>query len=728
GIKVNEDPRQQELIFKILQAFPELVSGYWSAVNLTLEPRLSSRWITNIPILGTIIFFPVPTNSFTLPNSQHINPSPPALNVVLGNAIPSVLSKNFLTKGLQSASSLVQHSTALPLSKCLAKLDCILSISRETASKLEEDEENGQWLKRIRELEAEAEKRVPEFTVIVGMVQQKPAGPTNESQAIKMALLTEAGLRLLWFYHKLFPRLVSSVKFDAGKLLLNVFDPSVSLSEDESMDVDKDANTLQENSNGMDVLRQLHVLRLLKESDQFGWLNKFRSSAQTNLHRATGELTTRILGSSILFSHDTEEITLWLHAIPETKRALQATTLDETPLADEVAAVLVFLDDCIQRCSKTPYRYLEESVKLFDEAESSDQAQGFTYLRDDPKSFPSPLLMTMPLAIVTSVRKLVLTLATKLQDLRHVWTIHAKLEEILIATNPATKSKVIREAINRETQLLANSLRSIEYLVAQSPASANSAVETFLEQVEELAIPSSSEAAAHSAFELIDWIRLLNIPLNPTQVKRLFDVVVRFCPSAVKEFMYQLDPTMGQFWSTFTEHRELVLTMLPFELAQLHSSPEQTTKKQIRDYLVSLFFSDSAWNTSLGRRMSFGLHRLASAFKANGSISIRQVELSLLRSIFQSSRLIRTQPDLSELKRALFSDSSLSKAVCFSRDLSPSETIELARLVNSALYINDSADQAIARASCSYWLSITQSDADFSTLSTGFDKVILSAI
>ncbi|KIJ29710.1 hypothetical protein M422DRAFT_188028, partial [Sphaerobolus stellatus SS14] len=122
-----------------------------------------------------------------------------------------------------------------------------------------------------------------------------------------------------------------------------------------------------------------------------------------------------------------------------------------------------------------------------------------------PKSFPSPLLMTVleqlkakmagqlltpsdALAIVTFVRKLVLALATKLQDLRHAWTIHAKLEEILIATNPATKSKVIREAINRETQLLANSLRFIEYLVAQSPASANSAVETFLEQVEELAI------------------------------------------------------------------------------------------------------------------------------------------------------------------------------------------------------------------------------------------------
>jgi len=141
---------------------------------------------------------------------------------------------------------------------------------------LEEEEENGQWLRRIHELEIEAEKRVPEFTVIVGMVQQKATGPANEGQTIKMALLSEAGLRLLWFYHKLFPRVVSGIKFDAGKLLLNAFNPSVNSTAGEEVLGTAEVASLQESSTGMDVLRQLHVLRLLKESDQFGWLNKFR--------------------------------------------------------------------------------------------------------------------------------------------------------------------------------------------------------------------------------------------------------------------------------------------------------------------------------------------------------------------------------------------------------------------------------------------------------------------
>jgi nucleolar pre-ribosomal-associated protein 1 len=141
---------------------------------------------------------------------------------------------------------------------------------REIAAKLEERGESGQWLKRVRELEYEVEKRVPEFTVVVGMVQQKTGGSSSKLQIAKEVLLTESGLRLLWFYQKLLSRMVINVKFDVGKLLLNILSSSGAATGDEG----QTAFILGDNK-GFDLLRQLRVLRILQESDQFGWLNKF---------------------------------------------------------------------------------------------------------------------------------------------------------------------------------------------------------------------------------------------------------------------------------------------------------------------------------------------------------------------------------------------------------------------------------------------------------------------
>jgi nucleolar pre-ribosomal-associated protein 1 len=109
----------------------------------------------------------------------------------------------------------------------------------------------------------EVEKRLPDFMVIVAMVQQKHSMGSREQSNHQAALLAESALRLLWLYHKLCPRFVSEVRFDVGKLLLGVFDPLTGSTDGSVMD-----------TNGLDVLRQLHVLRLLKEGDQFAWSSR----------------------------------------------------------------------------------------------------------------------------------------------------------------------------------------------------------------------------------------------------------------------------------------------------------------------------------------------------------------------------------------------------------------------------------------------------------------------
>lgn len=244
--------------------------SYWSSASLTLEPRLSSKWIANIAFFGNVISLPVPEASFFLPNTSLYLPTPPPLHAFLENIFPSVNTKAHFSRGILSASPLVQHCTALALAKSLSKYSEVLKVMRKVEGELEEGEGDGQWKKRRSELELEARRRVPDFQVIIAFsqktgedVQSAPKdGDTNSTATgkVRMAMLAESSTRLLWLYHLCFPLLVAEARFDVGKLLQHSFGNGT--------------NDIVRLTSGLDTLRRLHILRLLRESDQFLWSNK----------------------------------------------------------------------------------------------------------------------------------------------------------------------------------------------------------------------------------------------------------------------------------------------------------------------------------------------------------------------------------------------------------------------------------------------------------------------
>lgn len=143
---------------------------------------------------------------------------------------------------------------------------------RRTESELEEGESSGQWKKRRNEVELEARRRVPDFQVIIAFsqktgedVQVAPGdaiAAARQPGKVSIAMLAESSARLLWLYHLCFPSLVAEARFDVGKLLQNLFDNEAG------------AERTAVSTSGLDTLRRLHVLRLLRESDQFLWSSK----------------------------------------------------------------------------------------------------------------------------------------------------------------------------------------------------------------------------------------------------------------------------------------------------------------------------------------------------------------------------------------------------------------------------------------------------------------------
>lgn len=188
----------------------------------------------------------------------------------------SVNAKAHMTKGLQSASLLVRHCTALGLAKCLAKLGQVVQTFQEVASVLEEDEQQGQWSLRRREVEREARRRVPNFQVVIAFAQQASAptlaapptasGPVSAPNKAQMALLGEAAHRLLWLDDAHLPSLVAEARYDSGKALQHITQPNDTA----------DAGAIQ--LSGLHTLQRLHVLVLLKETDQLSLGNKTGTS------------------------------------------------------------------------------------------------------------------------------------------------------------------------------------------------------------------------------------------------------------------------------------------------------------------------------------------------------------------------------------------------------------------------------------------------------------------
>jgi len=198
-----------------------------------------------------------------------------------------VNSKSHLSKGLQSPSALVQHCTTLALIKSLTKMREVLEVFDRVSRALEESEEEGQWCRRRRELQREARRRVPEFQVVIALSQLNlaggadgPAGATpgfaqadKNANETKSALLAECAQRLMWMYQQCLPEVVAEARFDFGKLLVRFADKKTVRDDD-----DEDVPSAPDSATGFHALRKLHVLRLLKESEQFALSGKMGTS------------------------------------------------------------------------------------------------------------------------------------------------------------------------------------------------------------------------------------------------------------------------------------------------------------------------------------------------------------------------------------------------------------------------------------------------------------------
>ncbi|TFK24236.1 hypothetical protein FA15DRAFT_423825 [Coprinopsis marcescibilis] len=408
---------------------------------------------------------------------------------------------------------------------------------------------------------------------------------------------------------------------------------------------------------------------------------------------------------------------------------------DGTRLTDERESVISFFDECVQRFLKAPYKYIEEMTSLTSTARStstSDSGAGEAMDIDsvaEPTQnvskaaipTPSALLCTVVeqllakvkgkflppsdvLAITTYLRKLLFALLAKVD----VWSLERSSREKMFETNPSlavlvsvtikldeglqlekmvfpdeekeVRHAIVKAAIRREVGIVWGYLggRSEEVSSMESPeevAQDSEDVDDFLELVDGLDLPPSRRERQLTAYELIDWVRLLDSTLNQAQAALVFGIVKRIGGR------WALRELVGCFGTSRYGHQEFrplvdsniwdVLGLetdrsqwngIPFELLLFHAQAQQLLSERCQKVLVESLDLQSnttslqpvtGLNTSrvlLERALRIIMHRLLLS-RQDTDTNVSRVLIALIGRIMENEKGC---PTFVEVKQVLF--------------------------------------------------------------------------
>ena len=318
SLKVTEDPTQRALGLDILAAAPVLAGAFWAKFPSSLDPRLSSRWVSAITFATQVVALPVPESlalsSTATPDAQALQAVPSASSILDAILPPSsgagaALSRSWYTKALAHETPLVSFLASLFLLAVLQKASAVLAALADASRTLEEHD-GGRWAVTARRVRDELRARLPDPAIVVSLMtrtaaaasaaepepakrggkdkgknkgEQAAAGDEDKKgdSAAKVnkkasvgagegALLrTNVALRLLFLYHRVAPQLVAALKFDfaklpqtyarAGQAVVTVVSPEASTAEAAEPEQGDDPS---ERAEGLRAISSAYALRL----------------------------------------------------------------------------------------------------------------------------------------------------------------------------------------------------------------------------------------------------------------------------------------------------------------------------------------------------------------------------------------------------------------------------------------------------------------------------------
>ncbi|KAK4329709.1 hypothetical protein RTBOTA2_005661 [Rhodotorula toruloides] len=391
ALKVTESPRQRDLGLEILRSAPILAGAFWTKFPSSLDPRLSSRWVSAITFATQVVGLPVARDL------AKAGAAPPAVSTILDTVLPpstsSTLNRAWYTKSITHETPLVSFLSSLFLLSILQKAAKVLEVMAETSRVLEEGE-GGRWAVQARKVRDELRNRLPDPSIVVGLMTKTAAaaaasaatGKEKEGEATvatkkkddgmaEGALLrTNVALRLLFLYHRVAPSLIATLKFDFAKL------PQTYAQHARPASSDSDSTDAQ-GSCGLLAISSSYALRLAaahssssnislnRPGDHYKYslvplFQLYRTPATHSNRALLREILRRQLDSPLLFGVPGAdlviegEVDVWLRALP----VPAAEGAGGSATSEEMDTVLDFFAKCVQKTLTAPLK-LEHSAQ-----------------------------------------------------------------------------------------------------------------------------------------------------------------------------------------------------------------------------------------------------------------------------------------------------------------------------------------------------------------------------
>ncbi|KAI8800800.1 ribosome 60S biogenesis N-terminal-domain-containing protein [Cladochytrium replicatum] len=336
-LKPSEDAKQLELVLRILRNVPELVQPYWSASNMSFEPRASPKWLANMATAVKIISLPVPGPYFGAPSmtidlggSDPISGSsssstiavplsepPPSVSVLADNILPSstsasvsssfgatasggsgVLSRAVLTRALQHTSDVVRYTTLVTLAFSCEKFARVIRVLRRASANCRvavalsshaqsQVDLAAKWERCADNLTEEMRRRLPDIQVLLALVQKKQTEKPDKEDSKKLNVDNAKNTESV--ENDLGTESVDTKSMYAAALRLVIayqrhFPETVMESRfDVGKLIPAEINFKAGETGEETADLQLQMLRLLAESPDLKWWNKSGSSSLSRL-------------------------------------------------------------------------------------------------------------------------------------------------------------------------------------------------------------------------------------------------------------------------------------------------------------------------------------------------------------------------------------------------------------------------------------------------------------
>ena len=249
NLNIITNSKQRELFMEIITRNSNLIHQFWLKTTLSFEPRSTVHYLSNMALATYIINIPY--------EFQNIELGPPSLKQVLGNIVPTPITKSIIGKSIMNTSVDVYYSGLVLLQTIINKfliilknLDLIIDDIKNDPHLLEANLEEivNNWQNWKHLLLSTVREKLPDYQIII-----KHLKPIQDSELIKSQDIFVVVVEILRNYLQIVPEQFLEHTFDFSKAI----PPNLLSMNDESC---------------------IGLLKLLLKVDDFKWYNKYKES------------------------------------------------------------------------------------------------------------------------------------------------------------------------------------------------------------------------------------------------------------------------------------------------------------------------------------------------------------------------------------------------------------------------------------------------------------------